>query len=235
MGTARLQGMSRNRLLGIVFAACLVFAHRSILALVPRSNTVDPIEAFFFDTDTSVPALHLALFALVLFHRRREIARTFSLPGAPWTGATVVALGLLALGWASRTTQIDLQVDSLVLILAGSGLILGGHRLLERLCLPLTLLWLGRPLPPMLTHHVHEWLQQWTASSAYAALAPFALVKRAGHHLLFNDRYFEVIEGCSGLRLEVTLVTAALVYVAYTSGSRRQSLRGSRNPHRSRN
>jgi exosortase len=210
--------------LSAAWLASLMFAHRSILAVLPESKSVDPIEAFFFDTGTTIPALHLALFGLVLIHRRHAIRSALAGRSAPILGTFIAGFGIFVLGWARSTMQIDLEVDSLVLILAGSGLILGGAPLFERLLLPLALLWLGRPFPPMLTHHLHEWLQQATAVAAEAIIHPFAPVIRMGHILYFDQRYFEVIEGCSGLRLEITLITATLVYLALTSRSRRQSL-----------
>ncbi|MAG31769.1 MAG: hypothetical protein CL908_12850 [Deltaproteobacteria bacterium] len=217
-------GTRRLGLLAVAWLAGLMFAHRSILAILPRNGVVDPIEAFFFDTRSTVPVLHLALAAFVLFHRRHAIEACLSEKGAPSVGTLAATLGIAFLAWAQFTKQIDLEIDSLMLVLAGSGLILGGPRLLERLVLPLTLLWLARPIPPMLAHHLHEWLQRFTGSFAQALLSPFSPVERSGHLLFFQGRLFEVIEGCSGLRLELTLITATLVYLDFISRSRRQTL-----------
>jgi exosortase len=206
-----------------IWLAILLFAHRSILSLLPRSKAINPIEAFFFDAGTTIPALHLALFALVLIHRRKSISAALSDRGAPVPGSMLAGLGVALLAWAKFTRQIDLEIDSLVLVLAGSGLILGGWRLLERLVLPLALLWLARPLPPMLVHHLHEWLQRATGTFAQTVLDPFSPVERSGHLLFFQERLFIVIEGCCGLRLEITLIAATLVYLAFISRRRRQT------------
>ena len=95
--------------------------------------------------------------------------------------------------------------------------------MLERFALPLVVLYLARPWPPMLVHHVHEGLQTLTGSLTSAVLAPFATVLRSGHMLRFDGRLFEVIEGCSGLRIEIALLTAILVYAAFLSRSRVQT------------
>ncbi len=213
--------------LALAWFGALFFAHRDILSFLPKLRGIDPIEAFFFDTSTTIPALHFALFALVMVHRRHALADAIesgSRFGARATGAMLALLGLAWLGWSRITEQIDLQVDSLVLLVAASGLMLGGLRLLERLALPLALLWLARPWPPMLTMHLHEWLQQATGTFAQLMLSPFAPIDRSGHLLFFNERVFEVIEGCSGLRLEITLITATLFYLDFVSRSRRQTL-----------
>jgi len=208
----------------VFWLAAVSFAHRAALGFLPDVGATDPIEAFFFETNVSVPWLHYALFALVVFHRRHHLLTALSAPASPLIGALVSGLGLLVLGWARYTEQTDLEIDSLVWILAGSALLAGGIRFLDRMVLPLALLWLARPWPPMITHHLHASLQSWTAAFAQTVLDPFSNVIRSGFLLAFENRVFEVIEGCSGLRLQITLFTATLVYLDFVSRSRRQTL-----------
>lgn len=208
----------------VVWLAAVSFAHRALLGFLPRTEGTNPIEAFFFDTEASLPSLHYALFAVVVFNRRHGLRAALESPGAPFLGTIVSGLGLLVLGWARFTEQTDLEIESLVLILSGSALLAGGRRFLDRLVLPLALLWLARPWPPMLTHHLHAALQSWTAAFAQTVLDPFTEVVRSGYLLFFQGRVFEVIEGCSGLRLQITLLTATLVYLEFISRSRRQTL-----------
>ncbi|MBW2498903.1 MAG: exosortase-associated EpsI family protein [Deltaproteobacteria bacterium] len=208
----------------IVWIGLLSLAHRAALGFVSRSRSEDPLEAFFFETGTTIPALHYALFAFICWQRRHGLRAALTSPSAPVSGLGVSLLGLALFGWARVVDQVDLQVDSLVLLIAGAALCAGGWRLLDQLALPLCLLWLARPWPPMIVHPLHEWLQVAGGSFAQIALTPFGEIGRSGHLLSFGGRLFEVIEGCSGLRLTITLVTATLVYADFLSRSRWQTL-----------
>ena len=218
--------MNRDRIEMGVAAAWVLAAlglHWEVLTYLPLVDGIEPVEAFLFQTKATIPAIHIGLFTLVLIARRKAIAETAGL-GRPLLAASIGAVGIGILAWARFSEQVDLELDSLVLILASGALAAGGFRLLERVTLPLALLWLARPWPPMATHHLHETLQTLTGTLAAGTLGLFADIERSGHILAFDGRLFEVIQGCSGLRLEIALLTATLVYCAFTSGSRRQTL-----------
>lgn len=198
----------------------LAFATRAALLDYALVEHVDAVEAALFDASTSLPALHFALFLLVAVRRRATLLAPADLHARPLLGLAVAAAGLGLLAWSRATGHADLQIDTLVLVVAGSALALGGLRRLEAALLPLALLALCRPLPPALVHHIHDALQLWTAAFSQAFLSPFMEVARSGLMLGLDDRLFEVIEGCSGFQLGVSLLTATLVYAEFLSRSR---------------
>lgn len=204
--------------------AGLLIAVRDILAIAPSPRGTSHLEAFLFNTEATLPALHVALATGVLFHRRRDLQEAIGRSPQLLLGGATSSLGLALLAWARSSGQIDLQIDALLLLAAGTALAAGGFRLLEKALIPLAILALARPWPPMLAHHAHERLQTLTGDLASTILSLFAAPTRAGHLISFDGRLFEVVEGCSGLKIEVSLLTAILVYAAFLSRSRRQTL-----------
>ncbi|MCA9504910.1 MAG: exosortase-associated EpsI family protein [Myxococcales bacterium] len=213
--------------------ALLLFAHRATLGLEGVHATADPIERFFFEAGSTVPLLHYAVFALIVWRRRLALAGA-DLVGregqgtSPYarrlSGGLVMLLGAGLVTWGRATGQLDLLLDALVLSIAGGALWRGGSRLLSRFLLPLAVLWLARPLPPFWVHALHEWLQTWTGLVARLALSPFDAVVQSGHLMGFRGHVFQVIEGCSGLRSTLTLVFATLLYADLFSRSRVQTV-----------
>lgn len=202
----------------------LVFAHRAALGFQGAKATRDPIESFFFEAGATVPALHYALFAVVIWNRRHALGQTSDDKRAPFLGAATALLGCLVFAWARGVDQPDLLIDSLVLLVAAGALWIGGWKRLGLFVLPLAILWLARPWPPMLIHSLHEGLQTIAGDTAQALLSPFGQIVRSGHLLAFNGQLFHVIEGCSGLRSTLTLVFGTLVYADFMSRSRWQTL-----------
>ncbi|MBB82990.1 MAG: hypothetical protein CL931_04175 [Deltaproteobacteria bacterium] len=221
--------MNHSSRIALMLAAVwvgLVFAVRDVLALFPSSRGSAPLEAFLFDTDAVIPALHVALATLVLFLRRGALteAALGERSGTRLLPLAVSSLGLLVLWWAHRSGQADLQIDALLVLTAAAALWIGGTKLLGQCILPIALLALARPWPPMLAHHVHEGLQTMTGDAVTAILSTFGEVERSGHLMSWDGRLFEVIEGCSGLKIEISLLSATLVYAAFLSRSRQQTL-----------
>ena len=220
--------MTRQTRLGLGLSAAwgaLLFAARDVLSIFPSPQGSSPLESFLFNTDATLPALHAALASLVFYVRREEIARVAARgAGAPLLAFGVAVLGWLALGWARASGQIDLQLDALVILTISAGLWIGGMKRLDLFAIPVSLLVLARPWPPMLAHHVHELLQVHTGNAVTALLSIFAPVDRSGHLMAFQGRLFEVVEGCSGLKIEISLLSAILVYAAFLSRSRRQTI-----------
>jgi exosortase/archaeosortase family protein len=82
--------------------------------------------------------------------------------------------------------------------------------------LPLVLLWLVRPLPPVITHQLHYTLQMGTADFASWALQAVGLaVLHSGDVIEYAGRRFHVIETCSGLRIIQALLLGALLLAEF--------------------
>jgi len=206
------------------WVALLFLAHRDALGFSGRSTGTDPIESFFFEAGATVPALHYCAFAYVIWTRRQALLQVSPQEAAPLAGTVCALLGCLLFGWARLVNQPDLLIDALTLLLAAGSLWIGGWRRLGLSVLPLAILWLARPWPPMVIHSLHESLQTMTGQIAVILLSPFGATVVSGHILGFRDHYFEVIEGCSGLRGTLTLIFATLVYADIFSRSRRQTI-----------
>jgi exosortase len=215
---------SMSPILLFTWVALLFLAHRDALGFSGRSTGTDPIESFFFEAGATVPALHYAAFAYVIWTRREALRWASPREVSPLAGIICALLGCLLFGWARLVDQLDMLIDSLTLLLAAGSLWIGGWRRLGLFVLPLTILWLARPWPPMVIHSLHETLQTMTGSIAVFLLSPFGATEISGHILGFGDHYFEVIEGCSGLRSTLTLVFSTLVYAEIFSRSRRQTI-----------
>lgn len=208
-------------LLGVLTSS--IWIHRAMFGPTFRTSERGWLEDLFFATDTTMPVLHLVLFTGIAFHRRAALFESLGTPGRPVIGVLVGTAGAATLTWSTFTQQPDIALDALVLSIIGSSLILGGTRLLERLTLPLAVLWLSRPLPPAFSHHLHDALQQLTARFAEVTIGAFSELHRSGLQLAYQEKIFEVIEGCSGLGLMLSLLLAMLTYCAFTSTSRRQT------------
>ena len=102
--------MNHSSRIALMLAAVwvgLVFAVRDVLALFPSSRGSAPLEAFLFDTDAVIPALHVALATLVLFLRRGALteAALGERSGTRLLPLAVSSLGLLVL-WRGACGQI---------------------------------------------------------------------------------------------------------------------------------
>ncbi|MEE8580414.1 MAG: exosortase/archaeosortase family protein, partial [Myxococcota bacterium] len=221
---------TRRAAISIGLAAAL-YAFWNLLFYQPRRLLPDPLDAWFFEANETSPQLVYLLFAWVLWHRRDRLRTALSpLPiaerrGQVTAGGLVLALGAALYAWASYLAQLDLLFDALIISMIGAGLMLGGVRLLKVFALPLVVLWLARPLPPVLTNQLHWILQIATGESTYRLISLFgAPVFRSGDVIWLGERIFEVIETCSGLRMIQTLITASLLYSELFSTHRLQTL-----------
>lgn len=204
--------------------ALALVAHRAALSAQPVGLVDDPVEAFFFEANQSSPLLHYALFALVLWSRRFALQAAVGARPRWIPGLLCSAAGFATAGWAYAVGQSDLLLDAFVWSAVGTSLLVGGTRMLGVMVLPLALLWLARPLPPTLVHHLHEWLQAGSTSFAVWTLSPLGEVQRSAYMMHFWDRLFEVVENCSGLRIIQTMLMATLVYAELFSRSRVQTV-----------
>ena len=197
--------------LGVLIGATLI-AYRAALFFQPRLEVRDSVEAWFFQAGDTSPQLAYMVFAWIVWNRREWIRKAALQPGALALGIPLLTLGLTIYAWAFYASQIDLYFESFVLCVLGGSLAIGGRRLATAFVLPLAIVWLARPLPPILTHELHNWLQAGTSSIAFHVVSPFGATGRTGDLVVFSGRFFEVVETCSGLRIIQTMIMASLVY-----------------------
>ncbi|MCZ6465138.1 MAG: EpsI family protein [Proteobacteria bacterium] len=200
---------------GAAFAgvAALLLAFRDLWLLQPVRSIADPLEAWFFQASETAPQLIYAVLLYLLWRRRRPIRAALDGPGNPLGGALVLLAATLFYGWGRWVAQIDLLFDAFVIWVIGATWALGGRRLLAVVALPLLFLWISRPLPPLVSHHLHHALQLATAQASYAILDfVHPPVFQSGDLLEFHGSTFEVIETCSGLRIILTVFMTSLLF-----------------------
>jgi len=205
-------------------AASFVAFRVEFLQLRSRSRG-DPIEGLLFSPEETSPQLLYGLCALVLWTRRRQIAQVLGVAQLLVPGSLVLLAGIALFVWGHGVGQFDLYADSLLLCGLGGALMLGGTRLVTVLAVPLFLVWLARPWSPLTLLYLLPLLQELTAIVAAGLIDVFSdSVDRFGTFIRYDDRLFEVIATCSGLRIIQTLLMSAVVYGEFFGLSRARTL-----------
>jgi exosortase len=220
-----LESPSRSRTLNVALLACLllavglaVFAYRDLARLASGANPqafpdVRGVERFFFVPSAPSYGLVGSIFLWMLVNRVRRLRASLLEPGSA-LGAAALLAPSAALGiWAYWTATPSLLVPSLMLLLLGSGWVLGGPRAAGVLLRPALLLLFAWPWPGVLFNQIVWGLQMLAVDLATAILTvmriPHAVV---GDQILARSHTFQVIETCSGMRSMETLTVASLAY-----------------------
>ncbi|HKK51023.1 MAG TPA: exosortase/archaeosortase family protein [Myxococcota bacterium] len=176
-------------------------------ALATRSDE------FFFEANEAAGAPVLLL-ALWLFYRRSHYLDVLASGGRPLPAAIVFALTLALHGWGVYTGAPDLQLASLLGLLAGAVILLGGRAGLRAFWLPILFLAFALPISPVLISAVMYPVQLATAQYAGALLNAIGVESVVqGDQILRPANTFVVIETCSGLRTVVTLTMLTVLLI----------------------
>jgi len=169
----------------------------------------------------------VVLAALYLVWRQRkklaglEVLPNFAL-GVP---IMLMAAAVLLAGKLSATAV--LEQFSLVAMLTGLVLLLGGSRFFKALALPLYFLAFAFPLFDEVTASVDWYLQLLAAHNAASLLRIVGIpVHRAGQYLHLPGLTLEVAEACSGARYVISVIalTVPLAYLTLPTWRRRIAL-----------
>jgi exosortase len=189
--------------------------YRSLLTWDPSAGLRDlsgGVEGFLFEPTGGSPALVFGVAAWLVWRRRERVARCLWAP--PFWPAFILLPGSLLLAtWAHYVMAPDLLVLSVLLLLPGLGAWLGGRQGFRALLLPGVFLVFAFPMPGVLVNQFMFPLQLWTGELTHALLQliSFPAMLQADQ-ILTQDKIFQVIETCSGLRLMETLTMSAVVY-----------------------
>lgn len=149
--------------------------------------------------------------AYLVWAKRTRLLNTKVVP--TWSGAAVVALGLVVLLLGVYGAELFLSRISLVIVLAGLVLSFGGWQLLKALRFPLLVLILAIPIPAILFNEITFPLQILASKLACALLSLFDVpVLREGNVIELSTMKLEVAEACSGIRSLMSLFTLAIFY-----------------------
>ncbi len=114
-------------------------------------------------------------------------------------------------------SELFLSRVSIIGVLAGLVLFLGGWRHLRMLAFPLAFLVLMVPLPDIIFNRVTFPLQMLASQIGEAVIAAGGVpVMREGNVLLLPNRALEVAEACSGIRSLMSLTMLAIVLGYFT-------------------
>lgn len=162
-------------------------------------------EEFFFEANQSA-GLPVLVLAGWLFYRRSHYRDLLSGPGSPWLGGLVLLPTLALFAWGTYTSAPDLQLLTLVPLLAGTALLLGGPAALRAYWVPIAFLLFALPLPPVLLSAAMFPIQLVTAKLAGIVLNGIGVESYVqGDQILRPENTFVVIETCSGVKTIVTL------------------------------
>ena len=210
--------MSRtaSRILAVLALVLVAAAYAPVLGYEPPVVEAEgPVESFFFQPADTSPQLVYAMAALFFLGRRRWIRSALDAGerGGLAGGIALAALGAAVYVWSIHTDTVDLRVVSLILVILGGALLLGGARMLRAVLRPTLFLLFALPLPAVLVNQMVVPMQLWTADLARWMLLAIGLDAEHRGDLIFARNYvFQVIETCSGLRFLQTLTMAAVAY-----------------------
>lgn len=167
------------------------------------------------DDDFSHGFFVLPLVAYFLWERRRVFLEAPVRPSL--AGLAVVAASLLVFIAGRFGAELYLTRVSLIGVLAGTVLFLGGWKRLRIVAFPLAFLLLMVPLPSIIFNQITFPLQGIASRAGEAVIATAGVpVLREGNILHVPGRALEVVEACSGIRSLMSLVMLAIVLGYFT-------------------
>jgi len=152
------------------------------------------------------------LFSGYVVWRQRE--RLFKIESKPANFGLLVMVGaVLLLLVGSLGAELFTSRISLLVLLAGIILFLGGWKVLRALSFPLAFLLLMIPIPVIIYNQITFPLQLIASRFATFWLEVAQVpVLREGNVLILPNYSLEVVEACSGIRSLMTLITLAVAY-----------------------
>ncbi len=199
--------------LSVVAIGFVCFLYYPLFFPPTTQKLIAQSEEFFFEANEAAGAPVLVL-SFWLLYRRSHYRDLLLGRSAPALALPILAVSAALYGWGHYTGAADLQLASVIGILSGSCLILGGRVALRAYWLPILFLGFALPLPPVLLSAVIFPIQLMTAEYAgliLNAIGVESLVQ--GDQILRPENTFIVIETCSGVRTIVTLTMLTVLLI----------------------
>lgn len=183
----------------------------TLVAVIYRSVSKELIEQWWLDPDYG-HGFFVPLFSgYVLWQQRNVWLKTEIKPVNSGLLVMVGAIALLLLG--SLGAEVFTARVSLLVLLAGMILFLGGRQLLRAVSFPLCFLVFMIPLPVIIYNQITFPLQLFASRLATAWLDFIHVpVLRDGNILILSNYSLEVVEACSGIRSLMSLLALAVAY-----------------------
>ena len=153
--------------------------------------------------------------ALVVWNRRRQLARLRLKPS--WAGLGIVIFSLVMLVAGVLGAELFLARSSFIFLLAGLVILFCGWEYFRALLFPWACLFLMVPIPSIVFSQITLPLQLLASRLAAYALALLGVpVLRDGNIITLPAMSLEVAEACSGIRSLMSLITLAVIYGYFT-------------------
>ncbi len=167
------------------------------------------------DEDYSACMIVPPLAAFLLWRKRRLLGSS-SLEPCWWGGVPFLLLAEACRTYGFLSARASVERYSLVLMVAGSVLMIAGWQVFRRVLWILLFLFLMVPLPGRVHNLISLPLQSIATTGSVFLLQAFGTsVSRQGNIVVLNgETPLEVAEACSGLRMLIAFVIAA-AFVAY--------------------
>jgi exosortase len=192
-------------LLGLVYGPLFLAPSHQDLSL--RS------EEFFFQPNEAAGAPVLVLTAW-LFYRRSHYLDLLHGRGRPLEGGLGLLLAASLYTWGQFTAAEDLQLLSVIPLLFGLVLLLGGYAAVRAFWVPIVFLGFALPVPPVPLSTVIFPIQLVTADLAGTILNSIGVKSIVlGDQIRRPENTFIVIETCSGVRSIVTLTMLTVLLI----------------------
>jgi exosortase len=193
----------------LVLGLLIVIYHRTVAALWSVWTTND--------NDSHGPLIPLVSLAIV-WSRRRRIAATPRAPSA--AGLAVVALACALQVVGVRADVFALQGYSMVLMLIGLSLALGGVAVTRLLAFPILYLGFMLTFPPFVMNQLSYALKEIAVRlSTHAAELLGVTLRRTGMTLLLGNGMLQIENPCSGLRSLLAMLATGAVFAMLQPGA----------------
>ncbi len=152
------------------------------------------------------------LAALLLYLRREPIR--LSTVRERWIGAGIILFGTMMRVWASHATNFSIDRISLVVVLLGVFVMVGGWRILRWAGAPIAFLAFMFPLPGSIVDNLLRPLQTIATMSSVYVLQTLGMdVFRDGNRIIGEATKLNVVDQCSGLRMLTVFIALAVAMV----------------------
>ncbi len=146
---------------------------------------------------------------------RREHLRGLPAEGSAW-GLFVLGLAFIVFAAGTLGGVLVLPRASVIVLLLGAILWIGGWRWTRELLFPVLFLFLMLPIPNVLLNKIAFPLQLFAAGVAEETLFLLEIpVRRMGNIIYLPHTQLEVAQACSGLRSLLALVTTGVVFAYF--------------------
>jgi len=192
-----------NLILALSLFALLVWLYKGVLFTLFRTLIVNE--------DYSYGLLLPFVSFYIVYLNWPNIKSSLGKPS--WTGFIVIAFGFILLIFGKIAFDSFTPQLSIMVVLTGIILIIGGKELLRALGFPLLILYLILPLPVMLTSKITLPLQLISSKLAAGYLRFLGIpVVLQGNVIDMGVRQLQVVAACSGLRYFLSMIALGTIF-----------------------